>query len=40
MYYSRSFVLNGTDEDYDTTETSTFLGIKTPGNYVHGDISS
>jgi len=41
MYYSRSFVLNGTtDQDYDTIETSTFLGIKTPGNYVRGDISS
>lgn len=41
MYYSRSFILNGTtDQDYDTVETSTFSGIKTPGNYGHGDISS
>jgi hypothetical protein len=40
MYYSRSFILNGTNQHYDTVETSTFSGIKTPGNYVHGDISS
>jgi hypothetical protein len=39
MYYSRSFILNGTtDQDYDMVETSTFLDKKTPGNYVRGYI--